>query len=72
MRVDPGVIRLPARFVLTISGNRDAWARNPVPHEEMARMLMRLFAGDEAALSTFSRWQMRVDVEEDSDQGPEA
>lgn len=70
MPTDP-LLRLPVRFVLTIKGCRYRWTNNPVPHDEMARMLTRLFAGETASRGTFARWQMEVTIEPDTDQGPE-
>ena len=64
--------RLPPRFIITLYGNLADWRGNPVPHEEMARMLMRLFAGEAASRGTFKRWNMQIEVEADTDQGPEA
>lgn len=70
--VEPEVIILPDRFVLTIRGELDRWLSWPVPRPEMAHMLTRLFDGETAAVSTFARWGFTVEVEEDTDQGPEA
>lgn len=71
MRFVGPVFSLPERFVLVIRGTLYDWRVNSVPHEEMARMLTRLFSGETAARSTFARFKMEVEVEEDTDQGPE-
>ncbi|MDB5714296.1 MAG: hypothetical protein JWO15_1693 [Sphingomonadales bacterium] len=65
------LVRLPKRFVLTITGDRERWDRNPVPHNQMAHALMELFSGKVAARSTFARWDMQIEVGHDTDGGPE-
>ena len=66
------IFRLPTRFIITLSGNLADWRGNPVPHDEMTRMLLRMFAGETASRGTFERWNMQIEIEEDTDQGPEA